>query len=101
MLPCTRARHMYIGVPGLGSAPGPPTIAPLEALGVNGDVAGCQLMLWPSMPPFCACMDRLEKQSRNVSNSRRSERRKKVTAGPSGDIAGLRSTRICGFIIDG
>src|SRR5271168_5480251 len=80
MLPCTRARQMYIGEPGLGSAPGPPTIAPLEASGVNGELAGCHEMLWPSMPPFCACTNMLEQQSRSESNSRRSRRRKKVTA---------------------
>src|ERR1700723_2042434 len=83
MLPCTWARHMYIGVPGLGSAPGPPKIAPLEASGVNGDEACRQVMLWPSMPPFCACMDKLQQQSRKERISRRSERR---TAGPSDDI---------------
>src|ERR1700734_2536428 len=81
MLPCTWARHMYIGVPGLGSAPGPPKIAPLEASGVNGDEACRQVMLWPSMPPFCACMDRLQQQSRKEGISSRARNISRIIDG--------------------
>src|SRR5580658_5850667 len=56
MLPWMLARQMYIGVPGLGSEPGPPMMAPFEASGVNGELTRCHRMLWPSMELFCACI---------------------------------------------
>ena len=71
----------------MGSAPGPPMMAPFEASGVKGDRAGCQVMLCPNIASFCACMGTLQQQSSKDSSSRESERRKKFTAGPSGDRA--------------
>jgi hypothetical protein len=52
----------------------------IAPLGVNGELAGCQRMSCPGMPPFWACEDMAEQQSRNIGSSRLLQRREKITA---------------------